>query len=105
MKTITFETHTCGGCRTCELACSYHHTGIFHPAISSIKIISRAEQQSFAASFYLETVGGHFSCDACSGLEEPLCLKYCSLGKDELKDFLSEVIKQANSSRKEVAHI
>jgi Fe-S-cluster-containing hydrogenase component 2 len=104
MKTITFETHNCGGCRTCELACSYHHTGVFQPATSSIKIISRPEQQGFAASFYMEPAQGHFSCDACSGLEEALCLKYCSLGKDELKDFLDQVIREINTSKNEVAH-
>lgn len=28
----------CTGCRLCELACSFYHTGVFRPALSRIKV-------------------------------------------------------------------
>lgn len=91
MKILTFETHSCGGCRTCELACSYHHGEIFRPTISSIEILGKPDQQGFSVSFYLEAGDGHFACDGCRGTKEPLCIKYCCLANKELKTFLVEV--------------
>lgn len=32
---ITFEMKDCGACRTCELVCGFHHTGVFDPKKSS----------------------------------------------------------------------
>ena len=86
---VTFETVDCGGCRTCEIACSYHHKKVFGPSISSIEITDRPEKQGFAVSFYSAKEGKHLSCDKCEGEDEPLCLKYCSVVmRDELRDLL-----------------
>jgi Fe-S-cluster-containing dehydrogenase component len=41
---MVFEMATCGGCRTSEMACSFHHTGEFNPSVSSIGIVERAGQ-------------------------------------------------------------
>ena len=83
---VTFETTNCAGCRTCEIACSYHHRKLFQPSISSIEIMEIPEKQGFNISFYVKNEGGHLSCDRCKDEEEPLCIKYCNIMvRDELK--------------------
>ena len=87
MGKVTFETVECGGCRTCEIACSYHHKQLFSPSQSSIEITDRPEKLGFAVSFYPSDEDSHPACDRCVGEEEPFCLKYCStLMHDELKN-------------------
>ena len=53
---MIFEMPNCGGCRTCEMACSYHHAGMFQPSISSIQI---ADKQSIGGYevFLAENLG------------------------------------------------
>lgn len=93
---MIFETEACAGCRSCQIACSYHHKGVFSPSISSIKIINRPKEQAFAIEIYKEVGNGRLACDGCAGLEEPLCLKYCSpLMHDELKDILRRFLEGA----------
>ena len=99
---IVIETEHCAGCRTCELACSYHHKKVFSPSISSIEITDRLPKPSCAVSFYLTNTDGHLACDICEGEDEPLCLKYCSiLMRDELKTFLKRDLPQKLSSEGE----
>jgi Fe-S-cluster-containing hydrogenase component 2 len=89
MNKVIFETTGCGGCRTCEIACSYHHKKIFSPNLSSIEIIDRPEDPGFAVSFYILDTDKHLACDKCEGEKEPLCLKYCSVFMHErLKEIL-----------------
>lgn len=86
---VTFEAAGCGGCRTCEIACSYHHKRVFSPSLSSIEIIDRTDKPDFTLSFYIEDVDGHLACDRCEGEDEPLCLKYCSVSmREKLKTIL-----------------
>ena len=86
----TFETEHCTGCRTCEIACSYHHQGVFSPDISSIEIKSDLANLAFTIAFHERPEGGHLACNRCHGLEEPFCVKYCNvLARDELREFLS----------------
>ena len=93
MDTATFESQDCVGCRTCEIACSFHHRGIFSPAISSIEIKKGQEATSFATSFYERDSDGHLACDKCEGEDEPLCVKYCNvLARDELRTFLDRFL-------------
>jgi len=90
---VTFDTQECGGCRTCEIACSYHHRKVFSPSISSIEVTDRP--LGFTVSFYTADTNGHLACDRCKGEDEPLCLKYCSvLMHDELKTFLERDLPQ-----------
>ena len=89
---MIFETKNCVGCRTCEIACSYHHQGVFSPSISSIKVVDRPQEQSFAISFYRQGESSHVACDGCIGLDEPLCVKYCpSIMRDELTQILTNL--------------
>ena len=39
MKRILVDATQCAGCRVCELACSYHHEGLFSPSLSRIDVI------------------------------------------------------------------
>lgn len=37
-KVLIMDGDKCTGCLQCELACSFHHTGLFNPARSRIKV-------------------------------------------------------------------
>lgn len=92
---MIFETEYCAGCRSCEIACSYHHKQIFSPSISSIEIIARPERLGFDILFHNEANDDHLPCDGCKGLEEPLCVKYCNvLMRDELRKLLQETFRE-----------
>ena len=86
---VTFETDKCGGCRSCELACSYHHRGLFQPSISSMEITNRPKELTFDVTFYRESAEGRIACDQCKELAVPLCVQVCpSLYREELKSLL-----------------
>jgi len=70
---IVIDTKACYGCRTCELACSFHHKGVFSPSLSSIRV-SRNNQTAEIKWFIDST------CDFCNEETEPLCVKYCAYG-------------------------
>jgi len=71
-ETLLFiETSRCTGCRSCELACSYHHAKIFNPAISSIKIYRDSKDVHIEYNF-LDT------CDLCENERMPACVAACS---------------------------
>lgn len=87
-----FDMPLCGGCRTCEMACSFHHKEEFNPAISSIRILN--EEGKVPYRIWLvregeERIIAGVPCDECKNLEEPLCLQFCRK-KDELKKILDE---------------
>jgi len=74
----------CTGCRTCEIACSYHHKKIFSPAISSIEVGRAGQEGKFAIVLYEQQENGHIACDRCG-----FCLQYCPVtARDELKAVL-----------------
>lgn len=90
---------SCGGCRTCEMLCSFHHTGEYNPSVSSIKI---REKESGAGYFVLliEKSGPEgFACDRCLGLARPLCIKVCR-EENDLADILKEFALQNNREEK-----
>ncbi len=78
---------TCGGCRTCEIACSFHHREEFNPTISSIQIVNRMNEPGFVVSLVEEKDGDRVACDFCKALEVPLCVVYCK-EKDELAQMI-----------------
>jgi Fe-S-cluster-containing hydrogenase component 2 len=96
---MILETQSCTGCRTCEIACSFHHQGSFKPGVSSIEIVDRWEELGFAVSFYHKDRGGHRSCDGCRGLDEPICVKYCNvLMREELRALLNMSLSRRDGS-------
>jgi len=67
---IAIDLGRCVACRTCMLACSYHHHRLFNLGLSSINLDK-------------DTVNGEIifsiksTCDHCGNEKEPLCVKYC----------------------------
>jgi carbon-monoxide dehydrogenase iron sulfur subunit len=70
---ILRDSERCYGCRTCELACSFHHKAVFAPELSSIKV-SKSNQTGIVKW------DKDSSCDSCVGEEKPQCVKYCFYG-------------------------
>lgn len=68
---ITVDPDLCNGCRICELACSFHHTGLMSPELSNVHI-RRSNRTAAIQWLVLPT------CDLCVGQEEPVCAKNCS---------------------------
>ena len=64
VKVLHIDANQCTGCHQCEMACSYHHEGIFNPAKSRIRI------------FKFEETGRNvpYTCTQCA---EAWCLQAC----------------------------
>ena len=86
---------TCGGCRTCEMACSFHHIGEFNPAVSSIKIIEKEDESYFFVELLEKADDTIMACDGCRGLEVPLCMQYCC-ESDALAQILEQYTKKTD---------
>lgn len=106
---MKFEMPSCGGCRTCELACSFHHRGEFTPAISSLKILEKSGGPGYLVVLKEESDRRGPACDRCEGLDIPLCVQYCR-EMDELRDILQRFwairseTKTAEMADSEVEH-
>ena len=61
----------CTGCRSCELACSFHKSKSFNPAQSSIKVLR--DKVSGLTSVVLDD-----QCDLCADEDKPLCIYFCA---------------------------
>ena len=61
----------CTGCRACELACSFHHTGAFQPDGASLRI----ERDDVEGRVFLQL---DVSCDRCPAENLPLCVRFCA---------------------------
>ena len=93
---MKFDMPTCGGCRTCELACSFHHTGEFVPAVSSLKVVDKEEGPGYFVVLKETGEPGGFACDGCKGLDVPLCVEYCREYDD-----LYKILRQFEKDRPE----
>lgn len=67
---IVIDMDACYGCRTCQLACGFHHTGEFDPDKSSIRV--NRDYRTGVVTLAIDS-----TCDGCNGEETPLCEKYC----------------------------
>ena len=86
---VTFETEQCTGCRSCELACSFHHTKYFQRGISSIVVTPHVNLLNNYLTFYRESIDNRIACDMCKGLDKPLCIVFCpATFRDELEKLL-----------------
>ena len=65
---ILYDMPSCGGCRTCELACSFHHTQEFIPSVSSLKVLSKEEGPGYRVLLITENRGKSIACDGCKDL-------------------------------------
>ena len=73
MPKIMLDISKCYGCRSCELACSYHFARAFNPEMSSIKVLRDGENGEV-------TISITSTCDFCEGEAHPFCVKYCAYG-------------------------
>ncbi|MFH1090159.1 MAG: hypothetical protein V1742_01185 [Pseudomonadota bacterium] len=94
---MIYEMPSCGGCRTCEMACSFHHLGKFNPSVSSIKIIDKEDTSGYVVMILEQSERRGLACDGCPGLAEPLCLEYCR-EKDELESILKQLARLEKST-------
>jgi Fe-S-cluster-containing hydrogenase component 2 len=91
-----FDMPSCGGCRTCELACSFRHQGEFSPVLSSLKVLDKKEGPGYLVSLVSEKEGQRFACDGCKGIDVPHCVQFCKQVED-LEKILDEFMKEAKS--------
>ena len=70
---LTVDPDLCTGCRSCEIMCSFHHSGGMGTGASSIAI---------SRSNHTAEIGWRIdsTCDLCAQEQQPLCVKYCQLG-------------------------
>ncbi len=73
MPKILTNEKVCSACRMCEMACSFHHKGVFSPESSSIKVFRDNIEGEIGLAI-------DSTCDLCPGEERPLCVKYCVYG-------------------------
>lgn len=67
-KVFLVEVDRCGGCRVCELICSWsHNDGVVRPALSRIQILKDEEKGIDSPLF-------------CRHCENPPCAKACPVG-------------------------
>ncbi len=87
---MIFDMPTCGGCRTCEISCSYHHLRAFAPSVSSIKILNKVDGVGYHVQFLEEDGELGRVCDGCAGLEVPYCVEACK-DAEELMSMLQQL--------------
>jgi len=63
----------CTACRSCEVACHYHHTRRFGAGRNSVHISYHGDTSDLEIAF-------DESCDVCLGEERPLCAEFCVPG-------------------------
>ncbi len=96
---MIFDMPSCGGCRTCELACSFKHKAEFLPAASSLIILDKENKKGFWVSLTEKNEGQRMACDGCRDQNVPLCVQYC-LKKEDLKGILKAFLEEMKSAAK-----
>jgi Fe-S-cluster-containing hydrogenase component 2 len=91
---MIFDMPTCGGCRTCELACGFRHTGEFNPSASSIRILEKEDGHGYHVQLLEADEGATTACDGCQRLGEQRCVKSCRESND-LAEILGSFIQAA----------
>jgi Fe-S-cluster-containing dehydrogenase component len=89
MRSLIIEKEKCTGCRSCELACSYHHSRLFNPRKASI-FIEKIEKYGIIniypySKLPKNEIKKRFACDRCKGEDEYQCVKYCNFGAIRLE--------------------
>jgi Fe-S-cluster-containing hydrogenase component 2 len=86
MATVV-RSEKCTGCRSCELACSFHHRKVFSPSLASIHIVRDEEEGEFGIEIYRESETGHLACN-CPPADK-FCMRYCpAVARDQLNAIL-----------------
>ena len=88
---MLFDFKNCGGCKTCQLACSYKLKGSFNYHDSAIEVIEKEDKCGYFVRLNGSNDGMLNICDGCKGLDEPLCIKYCH-ERDQLLDYINDFL-------------
>ena len=93
---MMFEMAACTGCRTCEMSCSFKHTGEFRPKLAAISIVEKPNEAGFLISIDSQTpdTQGQIHCMGC--LE---CLKYFP-ADEALKKIIVRFLKKKRQAEK-----
>ncbi len=96
---MDFKLDDCGGCTTCEIACSLKQTGQFNHGISGIQIVEEKDGQGYFVRIIEDPSTGRIPCDGCMDIDgDPMCVRYCHKA-DELRGIISKFI---DARKKEV---
>jgi Fe-S-cluster-containing hydrogenase component 2 len=95
---VIFDMPSCGGCRTCEMACSFKHEEAFVPSRSSIKILDKKDGPGFLVFLVEESGGQEVACDGCLEFGVPLCIQYCR-ESEELKRIIKEFLERRETQK------
>lgn len=89
---MVYDFSDCGGCTTCQIACSFKHCNAFQPEKASIVIQGNEDGVGFRVEIIDREDGEHFVCDGCRDLPDggmPFCIRYCHKRED-----LQEIIEK-----------
>ena len=89
---MIFDMLSCGGCKTCELACSFHNTRKFSHQFSSLKIINKKNSSGYQVLIAEQDDNANIPCDGCKDIKIPLCLQFCGK-RDDLEKIIDEFKK------------
>lgn len=94
---MDFTMPECGGCMTCEIACSYKHTKGFNHLLSSIEIVELEDKPGYKVRITEAGARTRIPCDGCLDEQgEPLCVRYCPKNtelKQIIEAFAAEHLK------------
>ncbi len=96
---MIFEMENCGACCTCEIMCCFHHTGKFGSSPTSLRVRENPGGKGHIVVLAESDGCGFVLCDACEGLETPLCMEVCK-ESDELMKFIKAVTKRRTEMQK-----
>jgi coenzyme F420 hydrogenase subunit beta len=68
----------CTACHSCELACSYHHLGLFRPSHSSVWVDRDPDSGAVVRHLQVEPGAERRLCDACVGEDVRQCDAFCN---------------------------
>ena len=91
-RDLLFDMPNCGGCRTCELACGFQHTGEFSYSASSLRILDKPDRHGYTVELIDRAEGTHPGCHGCQHLDQPLCVLHCREA-EELARIIAEFIR------------
>ena len=81
---FVYNTTLCTGCRSCEIACAFKHSGSFSRKGNAITIKRNEKDGKFDIVVRLDEEDGHIACDGCR-----FCVHYCpAVARGELRNAL-----------------